>query len=263
MPVTLQPVDARNNEFLGSLDQIGGGTVTDARVSSATLNALNSELLMDLNGHAVATFDLRTAAVNATFVFEATVDGTNYLGLPAFDVATEAYLAAVVINGALAKTYAVVVSGFRRVRVRISSYTSGSAVSAARASRADFIIYSRAIPSSLSVVVDGAANAIATLTLPAGGAGLFHYITHLDIRRQATAALAGTALLSVTSTNLPGSWTCRVGNAMVAGGTQIDVSESFPSPLKCSAANTNTTIVGPAAGAAVSWSIRAHYYLGA
>ena len=58
--------DARGNEFQGSLDTIGGQTITDARVAGATLGALNAEILMDLNGKATATFDTRTAAVRSS-----------------------------------------------------------------------------------------------------------------------------------------------------------------------------------------------------
>lgn len=119
-----------------------------------------------------------------------------------------------------------------------------------------------AIPSTLAVTATGAANAGVTLTLPAAGAGLFHYITFLRIGRTSTAALAGTATLVITSTNLPGTWAFSVGNAMIAGGTQIDLQEAFPSPLKSSVANVATTIVCPVPGAAVLWRLLVHYYVG-
>ena len=69
--------DARGNEFMGSLDQITNQTFTDARTIGATLGAANAEVLMDLNGHAIAIFDLRTAAMNATLVFEVELLGVN------------------------------------------------------------------------------------------------------------------------------------------------------------------------------------------
>lgn len=255
--------DARGNEFLGSLDQITGGTVTDARPITTTLSALNAESVMDLNGAATATFDLRTAAMNATLVFEGTVDGTNYQGIAAFDQATQAYIASVLITTTLAKVYIVNCAGFRRVRVRVSAYTSGGIVAALRASMAAFLTLSPSYPSTLAVTVTAAANTGATLTLPAGGAGLFHYLTSIEITRNATAALAGTATLVVTTTNFPGSLAWSVGNAMNAGGTQIDVARDFANPLKSSVANTATTIVMPVPGAAVLWRATAYYYLGA
>lgn len=255
--------DERGNQFLGSLDQITGQTVTDARTIGATLGSVNAESVMDLNGQAVALFDIRTAAMSATLVFEATVDGTNYFGLPGFNVSAETMLSAVVITTTHTAVYAVGVSGFRRVRVRVSAYTSGNCVVALRATQSDFAIYARPVPATLHVTVTAAANAGATITLPAAGAGLFHYITSLQLYRNATAALAGSATLVITSTNLPGSPAWSVGNAMIAGGTQQDVVYEPSNPLKSSVANTATTIVMPVPGAAVLWRGNCSYYVGA
>lgn len=110
----------------------------------------------------------------------------------------------------------------------------------------------------LSVV--GAANGALTLTLPASGVGLFHYLARLEIIRAATALLAGTAVLTVTTTNLPGSLAWSLGNAMAAGGQSFDLNAWWWPSLKASAANTATTIVAPAPGAAVLWRINAYYY---
>lgn len=116
--------------------------------------------------------------------------------------------------------------------------------------------------SNLIVTATGTANSAVTLTLPAAGVGLFHYITALCIARTSTAVLAGTATLVITSTNLDTGSTMAwsVGNAMIAGGTQRDV-EMFPcTPHKSLTANTATTIVMPAPGAAVLWRAYAWYY---
>lgn len=256
--------DARGNELKSAFpDTVTNETVTDARPITATLSALNGEVIIDLNGAAVVQFDLRTAAMNATLVFEATVDGTNYFGLPGFDILTEAYLAAVIVTTTLAKTYTVGVSGFRRVRCRVSAFTSGTVVVAARASIADLIIYAKALPSTLVVEIDGGANASATITLPAGGAGLFHYITNIQWYRHCTAALVGTGAFNITTTNLPGTMKWRIGNAIAVGQNLIDVDYTPVTPLKCSVANTNTTIVAAAAGAAVLTTGQCTYYLGA
>jgi len=116
--------------------------------------------------------------------------------------------------------------------------------------------------SDLNQTVTGGVNAIATATLPAV-AGQFHYITHINIRRVATAALAGGAILAVTTTNLGGrSW--RTGNVASITADTMDaallIDADFASPLKSAVANTATTIVCPAAGAAVSWQIVVDYY---
>ena len=91
---------------------------------------------------------------------------------------------------------------------------------------------------------------------------MHQYITGIEITRNATAALAGTATLVITTTNIPGSLAWSVGNAMAAGGTQIDVSRDFSVPLKSTAPNTATTIVCPVPGAAVLWRVNVFYYVG-
>jgi hypothetical protein len=106
-----------------------------------------------------------------------------------------------------------------------------------------------------------ATNTGVTLTLPAPGAGLFHYIESIRISRACNAALAGTAALSITTTNLGGrAW--MVGNAMAAGGTQLDVAELWPHALRSAVANTATTIVLPAPGVAVQWTVEVVYFVG-
>lgn len=114
---------------------------------------------------------------------------------------------------------------------------------------------------SVVVEVKSAANTGITITLAAAGAGLFHYITHIRLGRASTAALAGAATLDYTSTNLNG-WRITVGNAMAAGGTQIDHDQDYATPLRSAAANTATTIVLPAMGAAVLGQGFVHYYTG-
>jgi len=262
--------DARGNEYQGQLDVIGGQVNVDARTSSFVLGALNAEVVMDLNGTAIINLDTRTAAGNLTFVVEGTVDGTNYIAMPMFATFQllaavalgEQYVPSVVVATTHSGNYIIGCSGFRRIRIRVSAYTSGNVVVTPRASVADFIIYKRPIPSTLHVTVTAAANTIATATLPAAGAGMFHYITHIECRRNATAALAGTATLIITSTNLPGNPAWSNGNAMVAGGSNLDLLYQPANPLKSLVANTATTIVMPAGGAAVLNRINVSYYVG-
>lgn len=264
-------IDARGNPFGGSIDTIGGETFTDARVSSATLGALNAELIMDLNGKAVVRLDIRATAANLTLVFEGFTDTSNPWTLPAFaeqqniagTLKAEEYVASVIVTAAMSGNYVVGVTGFRRLRVRVSAYTSGNITVTARASVADEIIYAKEMPSTFAVTATAAANTAATATLPAAGVGLFHYITHIDITRNATAALAGTATIIHTTANIPGSLAWSVGNAMNAGGTEKDVVFDPTTPLKSSVANTATTIVAAAAGLAVQGRVNVTYYVGA
>jgi hypothetical protein len=252
--------DARGNEFVGGLDSIIQTTVTDARAQTVTLSALNAEAVIDLNGQAVVQADLRSAAANMSLVFEGTVDGTNYIATNAYDVQASAYVATVTTATTLAKQYMITATGFKRIRIRVSAFTSGTMVIAGRATTSDYIISTNNLP-VLSASVLGVVATAATLTIAAPGAGLRHYITGIEITRAGAAALAGTAALAITTTNLPGSLAWSVGNAVAAGGTQIDVSRDFTQPLQSSAQNTATTIVAPAPGAGVLWRINAYYYL--
>ena len=263
MALDSKMVDARGNEFLGQLDAISGQTLTDARTATSTLAAANAEGLIDLHGHAVVAVHLNAAAAaTLTVVFEGTVDGTNYFTLPAIDVATNAYVASVALSAAtLAKVYYVTVVGFRRFRTRISAYTSGTVIAAGRGTIAQPPpAYEPPYPATLWVTATAAANTAATATLPAV-AGMFHHITHIDIMRNATAALAGTATIIHTTTNLPGSPAWSVGNAMAAGGTQIDVDHDYVAPLRSSVVNTATTVVVAAGGLAVLGRVNVGYFL--
>jgi hypothetical protein len=262
MAMEILNLDARGNEYSGDLDHIVNQTLTDARSQAANLAAANAEAICDLAGHAVVLADLRVAAsATLSIVFEGTVDGTNYVAVPAFDTTASAYVATVTLTAAtLARQYALTGTGFKRIRVRLATYSSGTVAAAMRASKADFIINTANIP-VLAATTTAAANTATTLTIASPGAGLRHYLTGIEITRNATAALAGTATLVITTTNLPGSLAWSVGNAMAAGGTQIDVQRDFSQPLQSSTQSTATTIVCPAAGAAVLWRINAYYYV--
>jgi hypothetical protein len=111
-----------------------------------------------------------------------------------------------------------------------------------------------------SAILQPAAAAGGTLTLANPGAGLRHYVTSIHLMRSATAALAGTASLAITTTNL-GALGWKVGNAMAAGGTQLDVSAFWSQGYKSAAQNAASTIVLPAPGAAVLWSLLVTYFV--
>lgn len=262
--------DARGNEIRGGFpDAITGEVWTDARTISATLGAVNAESVIDCNGLQQVSFDVRTAAGALTYLWEASIDGTNYFSVPAWCnfqllvavALAEQYVGTVVIATTHSGSYSINVAGFRKLRLRVSAYTSGNIVVSVRGSSTNVINYNKPIPSTLHVTATAAANAIATATLPLV-AGLFHYITHISLVRNATAAVAGTATLIHTSTNLPGSPAWSVGNAMVAGGTQIDCDYAPTTPLKSSVVGTATTVVMAAGGAAVLNRVNVSYYLG-
>lgn len=256
--------DERGNPVQGPIDLITGNVFTDTRPTTVLLAALNAETVMELNGQTMALIDARSAAFAGTLVVQGTIDGTNWFDLPVANILTQAALVNIVLTGASVNAWTVHCGGFQALRVRVFAYTSGNIDVGMRATVAgQRPSLERPYPTTLWVTATGAAAAAATATLPAGAAGLFHYITHISIVRNATAALAGTATIIHTSTNLPGSPAWSVGNAMAAGGTQVDVDINFSSPLKSSVAATNTTIVAAAAGAAVLNRVNVGYFLAA
>lgn len=253
-----QLFDARDNEFKGALDGITGQTVTDSRAATASLAAVNAEALVDLNGVSIVAVDVRGTFVG-TLVFEGTIDGSNYVQLPGINRLTN-----VMVNTITATNTVVMVgvSGFRRFRVRCSAYTSGAMIVALRASMADFAIIGIPLPTPLHVTNTAAVNVAVTATLPAPGAGLFHYITRIHVKKYfATAGLAAATPQLVTTTNLPGARVLSMGTAGAIGSTAEETIANAQ-PIKSTAANTATTIVCPAATDAI-WRVSVDYYVGA
>lgn len=120
------------------------------------------------------------------------------------------------------------------------------------------------IPSASPLVgtaISGA-NAAVTLTLAAPGAGLFHYITSIEITRvnpTTTAIAAAASTLAFTSTNLNGlAWTS--GNLLAAGSNDRVIACAFAWPIRSQVANTASTIVAPAIGAGGLVRIQVTYY---
>jgi hypothetical protein len=112
------------------------------------------------------------------------------------------------------------------------------------------------------ISVVSAANTQVTATLPAAGAGLFHYITGIYLFHSCTTAVTGSAINTITTTNLPGSLAFTNGNACAVGSdnpfAQIPLSST---PLKSSVANTDTTFVCPAQGAAAFCRMNIFYFI--
>ena len=92
-----------------------------------------------------------------------------------------------------------------------------------------------------------AINTASTCTLPAPGAGLFHYITSIElIKLYGVAGIASGAGVIVTTTNLPGAleWTTEQ-HGEAAGYASRVINYNAVTPLKSSVANTATTFVAP------------------
>jgi len=107
---------------------------------------------------------------------------------------------------------------------------------------------------TLHVTGTAAVNTALTITLPAAGAGLFHYITSIQWHKlYAVIGVVNAAGILITSTNLPGNpvWTTEqvaggaAGTGGVAGSVVKVIDYQPTTPLKSSVANTATTIVAP------------------
>ena len=248
--------------ILTPLDALGGQPLTDNRQSVYILGALNGEVVLPCQNTNSIAVDVRGTFVG-TLAVEYTINGIDYINAAIFNPFNELFVPGITTVGQFVGHLP---SATKLVRVRMSAYTSGAANVALRGSEGDNFIYAKAIPSSLAVTTLGTANTSATLTIPSPGAGLFHYITGIQIKRinGSAAAIAGTALLGITSTNLPGSLAFSSGNALAVGEDRLDVDLNFTgNPLKSSAANTASTIVMPAAGAGVQYRATVYYYIGA
>lgn len=269
-----QIFDARGNEYQGALDAINGLTLTDARTAVNVLNAAGS-VSMDIVGKATLAIHVNvTVAFNAgtSLVVEGTLDGSNFFTLPFFVVQASAAsltaeaMAVSVPGGTLVGQYLLCVSatGFRQVRVRMAFTAAGTASIAMRATAADYRIYAQPTPSLLHVTAVGTSGVAVTATLPAV-AGMFHYIGSIQLQRICSVAVAAAAApLIATTTNLNGSPAWQVPNSVDALGNVVNIIDyQYTQPLKSSAANTNTTFVGPTpqAGNFHRWNIT--YYVGA
>lgn len=250
--------DARGNEYVGQIDALGGVTITDARAATASLAAINAEALSDLNGHATLSIDIRGTFVG-TVVFEGTIDGTNYVTIAAYNVATATYVASVTAAAQLAAS----VAGYRRVRVRCSAYTSGAIVVAMRATVADFTTIVERIPATSGLTATAAAGVAATLTIPAPGAGLYQYVSWIRIEKFAAALLVAAAVpVIVTTTNLPGTPSFNFAANAALAGTLDEKIISADMPMRGIVANTAITVVAPLT-ASVLWKISASWRVGA
>jgi hypothetical protein len=227
---------------------------------TGNLGALNAEIVEDCDGSTTISLDLR-GTFSLTVEVAGTVDGTNWTLIPMrpINAASVAYVAAVA--GSAAGNWAGKCSGFRRVRARVTAYTSGSATTTLSAGACILDDTLQGYVTPLIGTTTGASGAATTLTITSAGAGLRHYITYVSIVRSATALLTAAATpVVVTTTNLPGSLAFTFGADAAAQGVDKIIREDFAYPLASSAQATNTTIVCPAT-TGVIWRVTAGYYV--
>lgn len=144
-------------------------------------------------------------------------------------------------------------------RVTIASDSTGQVKLAAGAEVIGVVGEIRA--STLMVTATAAVNTALTLTLPAPAAGIFQYITDIEVvKLYAATGTPSAAGALITTTNLPGDpiWTTE----QIAGavGTVVRVVKLTPTtPLKAAVAATTVTIVCPQQLETI-WRINVTYF---
>ncbi len=223
------------------------------------LGVLNAEVPLVCDGCSTVAIDLR-GTFNLTVAVQGSVDGTNWQLIPVRPQAGGQFLIA--ITGTASGIWMASCVGFTRVRAIVTAYTSGAATATLTGSTARFDdVANNGGMTPLVVTSVGAAGAAVTLTIPAPGIGLRQYLTYLSINRFATALLtAGTAPVTVTTTNIPGSLAFSFPADAAAQGTIDRWREDFAYPLMSTTQNTATTIVCPAT-TNVIWRVTAGYYV--
>ena len=127
---------------------------------------------------------------------------------------------------------------------------------------ADIVQNIPAYPATALQTITAATGTAATLTLAAPAAGLFHYITLLEIMQYYTAANAALAApIVVTSTNITGAPAWSQDGQLGVVGKAFYSTYNYGHPgIKCTTAATATTIVAPLL-VGVIWRISAAFYV--
>jgi len=130
---------------------------------------------------------------------------------------------------------------------RLSPLVTGTAVIGQLVANQS-VITSDIRASTLHVTATAAVNTAITASLPAPAAGLFHYITSVQlVKLYSVLGVAAGAGVVITSSNLAGGQAWLTEQAAGAVGTAVRVIDYQPTtPLRVAAAATATTFVAPA-----------------
>lgn len=227
---------------------------------TGTLGALNAEIIADCDGSGSVSLDLR-GTFSMSIEVAGTVDGVNWGAIPMrpLNVPTKVYV--VSIAGTTTGVWVGACAGYRKVRARVTAYTSGATTATLAANVG---LLDQALDGMVSPVIAttvGASGAATTLTIASPGAGLRPYLTYLSINRFAAAALTAAATpVTVTTTNLPGTLAFTFPADGLTLGQMDRWREDFAYPVATVTTGTATTIVCPAT-TGVIWRITAGYYV--
>lgn len=225
---------------------------------TGSLASLNAELDLGADGAASVAL-IVTGTYVGTITVEGSIDGTNWDSIPMRPVNAGSIYVLTLASAAVGR-WVGPCGAFRQVRARMSAFTSGSATALLTSDISPVELLALTKAADQSVTNTGVAAAAVTLTLGAPGAGLFHYITRIIVQRHTSALLTAAATpILVTTTNLPGSRVLSFpADAAPQGQVATEIIEPS-SPIRCSAANTATTIVCPAT-TGVIWRATADYF---
>lgn len=243
-------------------DQGAGGALhpRENLSASATLGALNAVVACNADGASTVQLNVIGTYVGQ-LATEGTIDGTNWFPIPVKPVNGGGIYLLTLASAAVGQWQGAA-GVCQQVRARMTAYTSGAPVVTIMADNGVSDVTAILRAADQSVTVTAATGVAATLTLPAAGAGLFHYIARLVIERHTSALLtAGATPTIITTTNMPGSRAFSIpADAAPQGQVYRDVIEPAV-PLRSSAANAATTFVAPVT-TGVIWRMTADYYNG-
>lgn len=259
------------------VDSIGRAQVVLQRSSATgTLAANNAEVVLPLGGEMSALVYVQSTSFIGTLEFTGAsdVDETGFHPVAAYPyaigcvggtipLASQPLLIDALVAANTVRVYSVPVGQLRRLRVRVSAYTSGSCVVSMTADSNDPLNTAiHAKSSTLLVTATGAASAAVTATIPAV-TGLRHVIDFIQVTRSATALLTAAATpVLVTTTNLPGTPALTFGSDAAPQGTDKEVKLDFGvNGLAASVLGTATTVVCPVY-TGVIWRVNVAYRLG-
>ena len=250
----------RYGSLADGLDKIGGDVIgVDVRAITQNFIIANSEIAIDCNGEHTGIFYV-SGSFTGTLVAEISVDGTNFIAIPIWSLASELFSASIASGGYYQFD---IPAGTRRARVRASALSAGTAVVAMRATKAMDFVYAKPIPTTATLTATAGVGSAATLSIPAPGNGLYHYITRVRISKYVAATLtAAVTPTIVTSTNIINTPSFDFKTLGSLGDSEVLDIDFTGNPLKSLVANSGTTFVAPILAGAI-WKITAFYYIGA
>lgn len=218
---------------------------------TGNLGAINAEIVVDCDGSGAVSFDAR-GTFSMTVELAGSIDGVNWQLIPVKLLNGASRLFLTGIAGVTPASYMGACAGYRKVRARVTAYTSGTMAAVLTANVGDMPDSIGGSLSTNAITATAAVGVAVTATLPAPGVGLRQYLTGLLIERFATALMtAGAAPVIVTTTNTPGTPSFNLPADAAAAGAVYEKFIPFAPPLAAPSQNTALTIVVPATPLAI------------